>query len=518
MRFREILESRGLADYIQAYKLEKVLPYGARKFIDAIGLIVERNYRVFIDPDCDPDGYFAALTIKEMFDIIGYTNYVVGRHSYKRHTLTVQYARDICAQHFDVVIIMDSGSGSMDVIQEICSCAKLGIIVDHHRTTYKFPDYPNNMIIINPWIENNVKTTRVIYDELSACALASLLVDATLAMKFKDKYDTMYKNHFIYGYITLYSDSCKFNPYCIAYAKQFKGIQFNLPRIVKFFMAEYDSLYKNFISYRMIPRINALLRNEYFDLVWQLFFDFDSFEKIPDIRDTVETIYKSSKEYVMLLEGESNYTELSSVIVAYLPENCEPKARNFTGLVANDMCSRYRKPCICLFNENPATFTGSVRDLFNRDLLTIFSQLCYAEGHDPAFGISVKKLELDSVLDIVNDMISDLNESYSDVIIIDWNEYTGTTEELKADISAMAEYNEYAGQGTPNAFGLIKVNSEMRSYPGRAVNKFLWRGMYLTLIGKTAERGDTLLVEPCMSNKTELIVKSVGTNRAERGH
>lgn len=505
--FYDELEKRGLGYTLQGTPFQPIAPRNSQRFANMIVKIVEENLRVFIDADCDPDGHFSALAIKYMFDKIGYTNYVVGRHTHKRHTIRKQEMAEVVNGGFDAIIIVDSSTNDMDLINYIVSCNKLCAVIDHHTPDYTFEQYPAGAIIINPLLE--CIESPVIYNKLSAGALCALVCDWTLIAKFGIKRNT---ELYLYGFITLYSDICDMsNGYNIAFVRAYQNVSVFNSDIIQFFWDEkYSHFDRNFVSFNLVPRINALMRTEEFDILHKLFFDFESIEDKDALRAEIEEIYQTCKKYVQTLVPRCKVEQHKHYAVVYMPEDVEPEARNFTGLVANQYATQYNQTAICLFPTSAVEFNGSVRDPYSRDMLGIFKSLCYAAGHGPAFGVEISRNALDSMkltLDMLDDVFS---KKQQDVILLSWDNRRDPAD-IDAEMRAMAVYNEFGGQGLPKALGIVTIQKNFKIYKKS--------GKYYTVYGgghiykcfvDVLDVGDILLVSPTSNGPDyQLMVNAV---------
>lgn len=493
--FYEELEKRHMNNLFEGTAFKKIMPIGAQTFLTWIKDIVDNGKSVWIDQDCDPDGYFSALNIKTMFDAIRHPYYNIPVHIYKRHTLDLEYVKNVLRQNtIDYFIIVDSSSNSPEVLQYLVDKGLRVIVIDHHATNTKRDQFGPNCLLINPKIDTKEKGITSPLQEMSAGALTSLLVDLVVKKLYPEAYGDLNGAHWVYGYITLYSDSCAFNMYNIAYARQVINSNFVLPPIVEFFIDKYSSLNRSFVSFKMIPRINALMRGEHYNIAWSMFFDFEEFLEKYSLED-IERIYQESKAYVVDLTNRSKVTNLGSFVFLEMPS--EVKARNYTGLVASGIVKQYNLPCLSVIDMGQGEYEGSVRDVYARNLLTLFKTVCDADGHAPAFGVHFPKEDLQDILYSIRELSSEL-ETTQDVIFQDWNGYTGNERELLNDIALMAEYNEYAGQGLPQAYGTIKITSKMKIRRYEKVTYIQWGKQKLVVFNKYILEGDTAIVQPAL--------------------
>ena len=507
--FYEELEERNLLAYLYWNNFKKVIPIGGLQFAEKIKDIVDSGYSVYLDEDCDIDGYLSVLSLKTMFDAIGHKNYTIPLHVYKRHGVGIEVMKTMLHEgKYKYYIITDSSTNATDVFDLFLQHPEVQLIcVDHHMSTIDRSIYKGtNVLIINPKLDSFEKGSEVLSNDLSACALISLLIDCTVKRYFIDSYLNLKGAHWIYGYITLYSDSCKFSWYNIAYAQWVLHNHYPYPPLVEAFMTEYNTLDRNFVSWRLAPRLNAVLRAEYFTIAYDLFYDTERVVS-SGVLQKVEEIYEDSKLFVVALTNNSRIIERDNFVVGIIPN--EPRARNYTGLVANALSGKYNKPVMTLMSVTSDMYEGSVRDLYSRDLLSRFKTVIEADGHLSAFGVKIKKDNLDNDLYLIDRLLENVHSDTGSegVILMDWSYYSSNDENLRSDLSLMASYNEYSGQGLPVAYAELPIKSNMRFKYGNRMTKIYWGEIELLLFDKYITVGDTAIVQPMYPNK--LVVKNV---------
>lgn len=505
--FREELARRNLDWVLDISNFYRVLPKGAYRFLSLIKDVVSKGEPVYIDGDCDIDGYMSALCFKHMFDTIEYSNYEITHHSYKRHELSKGFVtNNVINRGFKFMIIVDSSSNSKDLIDYLNANGVFVVVIDHHMVNYKRSDFNEEMtLMINPQFDEQEEPKKLIFTKyMSAGALCSLIVDATVKIIWPQYYSYLYNWHLVYGYITLYSDCCKFNSYNVAYAKYVVNLGGKLPPIIRFFMTEWDILSKNFVCFKFAPRVNALIRTENWDIVWELFYNFSSFTKKYTL-ETINTIYLGAKDFLNKLIGSAQIQDLNNLKVVILPTL--PKARNFTGLVSNEISSRYQKPVLTLVLTAENCYEGSVRDLYNRDILSVFQRTCYAQGHKPAFGVKFTNTEYNNVIYFCDEMLSALNMDHAP-ILLNWELFIGNPNQLEDDFRLMSDYNEFAGGEFPVAYGIKTLTDNMLVNNCEKRTVVSW-GKFQLISFNTLVPEMTTLIEPTKSSKgSELIIQS----------
>lgn len=498
------LQRRKLEYVLLGNTFKKIVPMNTYAFADMVQTIVSNNLRVYIDPDCDPDGYFSGLVVKRMFDYIGYTNYVVGKHDVKRHVIRQSFIANLLQQDFDAYILVDSSSNNMELINRVSSSGKLLAIIDHHETEYRHYDYPQGVVIINPKLD--AKERSVVYDKLSAGAICALVCDYVLTTRYEHT-----SNHelYIYGFITLYSDICDLsNPYNLAYIRRFQNLELLGSDMLQMFRNEWTHFDRSFVSWRLVPRLNALFRTERFDMLHQLFYEFESIDNPYSYCEEIDEIYQDCRQYIQDLVPRCIVTQHKNFALVMLPEGVERKAHNFTGQVANHFASELNQTVLCLYSGSPSKYNGSVRDPFSRNILDIFQPLCYAQGHGAAFGVEIDKMMLPSIISTLNALEDLFVEEQQNVMLINWDGRTKS--DVLQEQRVMAEYNEFGGQGLPKALGVVTVKPSWRIYRSTKLINVYGDGMKFTCFIPTIQPGDVMLVSPTLNGSDiKLMVNNV---------
>lgn len=491
MSFLDVLRMKKLEYVVNKQVFRPIVPVNGKGFAALIKKIVDNNLKVFVDYDCDPDGFFSFRILMETFALCGFTNYDYTKHSVKRHVLSDSFVWNLAQQKYDVVFILDSSSNDMEAIKTLADKGIIVCIVDHHESAYIFEDYPKSSIIINPRID--MKYHDIIYGELSAGAICSLLCAYTLKTEFEIQAPT---DIFLYGVITLYSDTMNMsNEYNIAFVSRYLNSQFISSPIIKLFWDDrYDHFDSSYISFKLIPRLNALFRTNNFALLQQAFFSNEDLD-YNSLAIQINDIYDFSRQFTNeLMDGCKILYEDDNLLVEYIPAQQQAYSRNFTGLVANKFASMVNKTVMCLYEASDVKYAGSVRDPFSRDIRSICDACCYAEGHPSAFGIEVDKSQVNIVLPMIASAINSIATVNQNVIIMDWDDNPA----YKNDMQLMAEYNEFGGQGLPVALGALKVKPEFRLYRDTKKTVIYGDGEKFICFAPAVDTGDTMLIKPTL--------------------
>ena len=249
------------------------------------------------------------------------------------------------------------------------------------------------------------------------------------------------------------------------------------------------------------------MRAEYFTLAYDLFYNIKTIVDTDRVNE-IETIYKTSKEFVQVLSSNAVIQERDNLVVAYIQDY--NRSRNYTGLVASNLVNKYGKPVMVLIKTSNELYEGSVRDLYGRNLLQIFKTVIEAHGHQPAFGVKIHKDKLEDSIYLLDSLLKTCDEKQTGVLLLDWSKYSSKDKELREDLQLMSEYNEFSGNGLPVAYAKIQIRNNMRIQYSPKVTRIHWGDIELVLFGKYASTGDVVIVEPTHPGK--LIVKNVQYN------
>lgn len=492
MNFLTTLRDKNLDYVLSDQPFRAIIPHNGKEFANLLEKIVKGNLSVFIDKDCDPDGYFAYKALVDTFALLNFSNYKTTHHTIKRHSLSEAEITAIANDSYDVVFILDSSTNDMRAIQKITDSGAIVCIVDHHESHYMFNDYPDKAIIINPKIDKQYE--RICYDKLSAGAITAILCAFTLETMFSIKPPV---DLYLYGVITLYSDIMDMNnAYNIAYISKFQNTQQIKSPLIKLFWDEKSHFDKSYISFKLIPRLNSLFRTESFEMLERLFDNITEYN-LDALRKIIEDHYQECKHYTERLTAGCTITEYDNIVLAEMSEVYESYARNFTGLVASKVASTYNKPVVCLHRTTPTIWHGSVRDNLSRDLLSLFRPLCYAEGHDAAFGVQIPRRDSDTIMQSINTYLYTYAAG-DDVIIIDWDKDPN----YATDIQLMAEFNEFGGQALPTALGAITVKPNYKIYRNERCIMVYGDGQKFVCLVPTLAAGDKLFVKPTLNGSS----------------
>ena len=462
------------------------------------------HYKILIYGDYDVDGLCSALIMKDTLQHLGCFNYSVFHYRSRTHQVDREAVRQAIQQHCDYMIICDAGSSDLETIKELISYNIKVILLDHHNTPYFYEDYGDSVAVINTMIENALVSNNNF--ALSAGALCFCVCD-----KFIQEVAQLpeLKSIIAYALISLYSD-CMDMSNILNRKIYYKAISIEreeLPIYVQHFMSEYQSFSSRFIQFWFAPRINAAFRSEQFDALNHYFFEnLDTIQRAKCI-EIINDQYVADRKMTGLLADLVDVVHLKNFVYCNL-QSAQVKSslpfkniHNYTGLVANKLNSIYGKTAV-VFCEYGGIYKGSLRDQFSRNYLRLFQNICYAAGHNSAFGIQIKLLDLPNFiksLELIDARYS-IEAVNNEPIIINYN-YNTPDSVLIEDI---ALYNEFSGHNLPVALLSKQLIGNMPETQTSYYYRYAW-GDYFVQSEHKLDFGSDLLLKPIKSKTTKLI-------------
>lgn len=345
--------------------------------------IEKKNIAVY--GDYDVDGLMALITFKDTLAFAGHKNTFLYPYYSRTHEIDFNFLNFCLSRKINLVIICDTGSDNMSLLQQFCDCGMECIILDHHATSNTYDDFPKNCTVINTYIDN------ILYDiknEMCGGSIA-FVVCSTLLSKIGIEYDIGYLA--TYALMAQYADAIPMDTEFGRFLYETTKIRQSVPQCIDYFLESYNDITRRFAEYTFSPKINAVFRREQFSLINKLFLEptSDAFLLINQIKD----LHVSTISIVDSIVKTLPYENVGGIIVANLtpllnsslPNNF---VSNHKGRVANAIANIEEKPCICVVDSGKR-IEGSFRDMEGRNFLKYFSPLFKAGGHPPAFGFSL---------------------------------------------------------------------------------------------------------------------------------
>lgn len=463
--------------------------------------------KIFLYGDYDVDGAMFLMSTISFLKKLGLT-YDVYHYTKRTHTLDREAVRQCIQNGYTHFIIGDTASSDLETLEMLREYGIKLLVIDHHETMLSYKDFKKaDIVLVNSTLEN----LHLAKNEFatSAGALAYLVYDMYLSRKGLPLLETAAA----YALISLYAD-CMDMSNEINRSIYFRAVTLpseKLPNKVLYFMNEYQVFCARFIQFWYAPRINALFRSEQFDVLnLYLFGNLPVVEKIHLI-EKINSLYEDNREMVMMISDLVDVVELDHFVLCNLASAKEKYAgftrlKNYTGLVANKLASRFGKTAVVYaMDQEENCYKGSVRDPYGRNYLKIFQQLCFAGGHKPAFGLKIRLFDLESFLRDVSLIDSDFHiDSVENSPIYIKHEFAVPDAGLIEDI---AQYNEFTGENVPVAYVEKQLIGGMSMSKGKYYYSCKWGNDYYIQSVKNIEFGSKMLLKPTKGLRTKLKVE-----------
>lgn len=495
--------------------------------LDVIEKHIRLGNHIKVYGDYDDDGFCCLECFKETFRHIGYKNYSVFNYRTRTHRVDTTLLSECLRTGVRLVIICDTGSSQVDLLERLVTYGIDVVVLDHHETVYQYKDYPENCYIINTMLENRLLKKDVF--RVSAGALTYIICE-----KLIDRlgYRELPAIRCI-ALRSLYADSMDMsndlNRSIYYHARKVGRARY--PSCILDFMGEGEIISRRFISYSLSPKINSLFRtgntyllNKYLNRENTPTIDVDSLvRQIVGVTDEYRPKIELAADLISadILEN-NNYNNfvlgnLSSVLnVVDIPEDI---LHHFTGVVANKLCVKFRKTAI-VYADQGSYIKASLRDTLNRNYLKLFKTFCSAEGHASAFGINIPyKMFHNFVEDLkILDAEFSINSVSNSPIQATFDESQFSDEEL----FAMALFNEFSGQNIPIAFYDATWSRHLKplsNYRNQENTSFSYKigGEYFLNSKTRIYPGVGIWMKPYLkSNKRDVGYHTVGLETIER--
>lgn len=439
-----------IEEYLFPGKEELLSPLQLSGILEARDRIisgVNKGEKILIYGDYDADGITStALLYRAISIIYDQVVYYIPERDGEGYGLNRGALRSIQEQGINLIITVDCGIKSYDLIKEFTNNGIDFIVTDHHTPDDLIPEG----IIVNPKYSNQ----KEFYD------LAGVGVAYTLARALGEIYTEITKK-----------DSDLLQLAALGTIADLVNLGIENRKIVRKGIIELNrrpligikSLVKKnnileinskTISFLLAPIINSSGRMESPEIALKLLISEDSSEsdaladeliKLNNKRkNLVETIYKEVQKIIL----ENHYFS-DPIIIAYKKD----WPHGILGIVASKLMNEYNRPIILFAESEDGIYRGSARSL---DKYNIFNALKKVQeeiiefgGHAQAAGLSIYENNLESLRNkLILDIYKELNyeDFYSDLspdaIIEDLGEIN---EDLYKDMALLEPF----GNGNP---------------------------------------------------------------------
>ena len=372
-------------------------------FISASNLllkILQKKSSVFIYGDYDVDGVSSTSILVNFFNHLKNPNYyIIPNRFVDGYGPNLNLIKKKLKSNTDVVIFVDCGSNSLDVINFLKKRNIDVLIIDHHFINDKLdPD----IIMINPM----KKSKEYMSQNFCAAALTFYLIDL-VNTKIKKKINI--HNFLFFAFLGTISDLMPLrhlNRHMskIALSRLSKIDNPGMKNIINFLSLKRSINYSD-VAYSIGPMINSPGRLKDANLSVELFCSTDE-NKIKRIISEIHLLNIKRKEiekFCINLINTNKYLKTNEVIFEVNSSFHE----GILGIVAGKLKERFNKPAFIFTNSNNV-YKGSARSTNEFKLNSLLNKLLNSKiidrggGHDMAAGFVVNKEKINIFKRFVN--------------------------------------------------------------------------------------------------------------------
>ena len=443
----QVLVNRGfkiedIEHYLTVSEKDEIEPLKVAQITEAVKMVMKHianKDKIFVQVDCDADGYTsAAVFINYLYQLFpGFAQqYITYRlQEDKTHGLIL----DTIPKDVKLVVAPDSSSNQYNEHKELAAAGIDVLVIDHHEAD-KVSEYAcvvNNQLCDYP--TKSLSGVGMVYkfceafDELTGQYQADNFIDLVALGVISDMMDLKdFETHY---YVEKGLQNIR-NPFF----KQMIHEQ-------SYSIDKKGGLKPFTVSFYITPLINAVTRvgkKKKKTLLFESMLDFKAYNQIPSTKrgckgqmeTLVEQACRTAKNVKSRqgkiqdenLENVENLIKRNNLLKHKLLVICldDPIDSNLTGLIANQIASKYQHPTL-LLNDKGDTWGGSGRN-FAYSPLEDFRTFCnnttlveLAQGHASAFGFAIKKENLDKFIKLTDVALKDMEFQQTYKVDFIWN-------------------------------------------------------------------------------------------------
>lgn len=393
---------------------------------------IRDEQQVFVYGDYDMDGFCSMLVWREVFAMLNAKPPVFFKYSSRTHLLDRDIIRQVGASSCKLVLICDTGSSIEDygILNILKLYGYLPAVIDHHVYYSDYGKDKHSTLMFNSYEE------RALFGghEVSG-AYASLLVANVLCEKYMGV--SIPFGAKVAALASMYADVVDMStPVARALYNSTVYPPLTAPLLFSGLNKYNYWIGRRLFSYIISPKINGCFRTGSFDLLNSCVAESDKY-KLNNLVEQLVTVHSDSRKFTRsLLPLFSQEVVGDFMVFCYDNSTDAGVVRNFTGVVATMLAKQELRAVVVLVKLDKM-YVGSVRDYYQRDLLSSFKLFCDAGGHPPSFGISFQDM---------TEFKRHLQHLNSNNVVGSGKSYTSLSSGLLSDIGdirALALYNEY---------------------------------------------------------------------------
>ena len=471
----QVCANRGIAPenlehYLNTTENDLINPASIKNMEEGVKLLIQHisnRDKIFVQVDSDCDGYTSAALLlnylHNLFPTFIENNVTYRVHEGKQHGIIF----DTIPEDVKLVIAPDSSSNDYLPHQWLHERGCDVLVIDHHEAE-KYSRYA--VVINNQMCDYPTKSLSGVGMVLKFCQYIDQLLNTD--------YSKLYYDLAAFGII---ADVMDLRDYETRYIVK-TGLSFvhnslfkKICEMQEYQIVNHGGLSPFTVGWYIGPLVNAVTRSgtqEEKLLFFEAMLDWQAFDEIPstkrgckgqmetkaeqacrnarNIKSKQDKQRDEGVKYIESIIEEKNLTE-NKIIAVKLPEG--KVNRNFTGLIANQLLSKYQHPILLLSEirnkDGSILWEGSARsydceglDNF-KEYLKNNSYVYLSEGHKNAFGVGLTDEGFSNFIKETNEELSNCTFNPSHTVDFAWE----VNEVDKQAIEELAHYNNIWGQG-----------------------------------------------------------------------
>lgn len=402
-------------------------------------LVGDLRMGILYDPDVD--GLMSGFILKEYFNAIGIKDVSIHMNRNKVHGFKEEAKDWVRDNNLNYVFIVDAGSGDSDVMSAMSEEMDITFIVlDHHD--YEPTDTYGDVTILNACEHESIKS-------ISGCGVVYLFIEQLSKYHEQDV-----KRFEKYVGITILSDVCSMidaqNRYFVkqaysAIGQSSSGPLFSgtLSRKITFWGS-----WSSYMSFSLIPFLNAMIRCNYIDEVLELSKHFERNSLYTEIKryENIKAIQKEKEDEIIACSELVQLPGLSLLIRPQQNESYQP----FNGVVANRyMRDLHTNMLVLEYNPDKNQFEGSYRGLdIGKTELSKWGLIM--QGHEMACGAILS-------YEVMENLLTKFEHKVTIKQVVDFK--VNSSAFSQEEYETFAFFNEYTGKD------LEKITIELLDEP-----------------------------------------------------
>ena len=398
---------------------------------------IHEGDKVLIQIDSDADGFTSSALLLNylncLFPAFVKNNISYRFHTGKQHGIPLEIIDDIMSKGYKLVIAPDAASNDYEQHKILKENNVDVLIIDHHEAEKVSKDA---CVINNQLCDYPTKSLSGVGMVYKFCSYIDKILNENYANLFIDLVsvgmlaDMMDLRDFETRHLVVNGLKQIRNPYL-------KG----MVSTNNYSIEKGGGLNPFTVAFYIAPYINAVVRVGTQDeklMLFESMLDYRGYELIPSTKrgckgQTETRVEQACRNCLNIKKRQTNARDSSLNIIEHeikeknllnhkiLFIQVEDVDKNLTGLIANELASKYQRPTLLLnkkVNENnEISWEGSGRNYSNspienlREFLLNTGYALYSEGHGSAFGFGILDSNVDKFLNHVDELLADFDFS-----------------------------------------------------------------------------------------------------------